>query len=385
MSTPDVELSAILQPTTRYSGTLTSSVTTLFGASLSGIPGPAGIAATVTVGTTTTLPGGSNATVTNTGDEYNAVFNFGIPRGIEETKATIETKLGSASAGNDGYLLATDWTTFNGKQNALGYTPVPNTRSINGEPLTSDITLAAFDVGAVPTGRTVNGKALTSNISLTSSDVGAVPTSRLVNGYSLLNDVSLGASDVGAVPTSRKVNGYSLSSDITLYKSDLGLGNVTNDAQLTVAQLGAASGVCPLGSDSKVPIANLPAQQMMTTYVVASQAAMLALDAKVGDMAIRTDISQTYVLSSLPASTFSNWIALVFAAPVTSVNSKTGSVTLTYTDVGAVPSTRTVNSKALSSDISLTASDIGLSHVQNVDQTNASNLSSGTVSSVPTM
>lgn len=54
--------------------------------------------------------------------------------------------------------------------------------------------------------------------------------------------------------------------------------------------------------------------------------------------------------------------------PVTSVNSKTGAVSLTYSDVGAaasshthdyVPTTRTVNSKALSADISLTASDVG--------------------------
>ena len=46
-------------------------------------------------------------------------------------------------------------------------------------------------------------------------------------------------------------------------------------------------------------------------------------------------------------------------APVTSVNSKTGAVSLGANDVGAVPTTRTVNSKALSADITLTASDVG--------------------------
>lgn len=45
--------------------------------------------------------------------------------------------------------------------------------------------------------------------------------------------------------------------------------------------------------------------------------------------------------------------------PVTSVNSKTGAVTLNASDVGAVPTTRTVNSKALSSNITLSASDVG--------------------------
>lgn len=46
-----------------------------------GSPGPQGPAATIAVGTTTTLPAGSNATVENVGTDTAAVFNFGIPRG----------------------------------------------------------------------------------------------------------------------------------------------------------------------------------------------------------------------------------------------------------------------------------------------------------------
>lgn len=53
---------------------------------------------------------------------------------------------------------------------------VPKTRKVAGKALTSDITLAASDVGAVPTGRTVNSKALSSNITLSAADVGAAPT-----------------------------------------------------------------------------------------------------------------------------------------------------------------------------------------------------------------
>lgn len=36
---------------------------------------------TITIGTTTTLPAGSNATVTNTGTATDPIFNFGIPKG----------------------------------------------------------------------------------------------------------------------------------------------------------------------------------------------------------------------------------------------------------------------------------------------------------------
>ena len=48
-----------------------------------------------------------------------------------------------------------------------------------------------------------------------------------------------------------------------------------------------------------------------------------------------------------------------YVPPVTSVNGKTGAVELGASDVGAVPTTRTVNGKALSSDITLSANDVG--------------------------
>ena len=50
----------------------------------------------------------SNTSGTNSGDE---------------TQSTIKTKLGAASSSQDGYLTSADWSTFNGKQSALGFTP----------------------------------------------------------------------------------------------------------------------------------------------------------------------------------------------------------------------------------------------------------------------
>lgn len=55
---------------------------------LKGQTGAAGQAATVTVGTTTTLPAGSAATVTNSGTSTNAILNFGIPKGQDGTGAS---------------------------------------------------------------------------------------------------------------------------------------------------------------------------------------------------------------------------------------------------------------------------------------------------------
>lgn len=55
-----------------------------------GEQGPAGIngvSASVTVGSVTTLPAGSNAYVNNVGTTNNAVFDFGIPQGIQGSSA----------------------------------------------------------------------------------------------------------------------------------------------------------------------------------------------------------------------------------------------------------------------------------------------------------
>lgn len=49
---------------------------------------------------------------------------------------------------------------------------VPTSRTINGKPLSTNITLQATDINAVPDSRTINGKPLTENITLTASDLG---------------------------------------------------------------------------------------------------------------------------------------------------------------------------------------------------------------------
>ena len=58
-------------------------------------------------------------------------------------------------------------------------------------------------------------------------------------------------------------------------------------------------------------------------------------------------------------SELTNDSGFITSAPVSSVNNKTGAVSLSASDVGAVPTARTVNGKALSSNISLSASDVG--------------------------
>lgn len=86
------------------------------------------------------------------------------------------------------------------------------------------------------------------------------------------------------------------------------------DAAIPAAEKGAASGVATLDGSSKIPLAQLPAIAITDTAVVASQAAMLALTAQTGDVAIRTDISTSFILRAEPPTTLSNWEQLLSPA-----------------------------------------------------------------------
>ena len=59
--------------------------------------------------------------------------------------------------------------------------------------------------------------------------------------------------------------------------------------------------------------------------------------------------------------------------PVTSVNGETGAVNLSASDVGAVPTSRTVNGHSLSNNVTITKSDVGLGSVANERQYSANN------------
>ena len=101
---------------------------------------------------------------------------------------------------------------------------------------------------------------------------------------------------------------------------------------------GTTAGTVPiLGIDGKLDTSVLPAIAITDTFVVSSQSAMLALDAQVGDVAVRTDINKSFILKEDGASTLSHWQELLTPTDaVTSVNGKTGAVTLTAADVSAV-------------------------------------------------
>lgn len=184
------------------------------------------------------------------------------------------------------------------------------------------------DTSRVPTSRTVNGKPLSSNVTLTASDVDALPdttvipsrTSQLTNdsGYITIDDVPGGAapydsnpsmdgtanagtstlysrgdhrhpSDTSRVPTTRTINGQALTGNITLDADDVGA----------------------LPDDTFIPPATNSAPEMDGTMYVGSSTSYARAD---------------HVHPS---------------------------------DVSRVPATRKVNGKPLSADVVLGADDVG--------------------------
>ena len=94
-----------------------------------------------------------------------------------------------------------------------------------------------------------------------------------------------------------------------------------------------ANGVAGLDSTGKIPSSLLPSIAIIDTYVVASQAAMLALNAQRGDVAIRSDVNKTFILSTDTPSNVGDWLQILAPGSVQSVAGKTGIVTLAASDL----------------------------------------------------
>ena len=103
--------------------------------------------------------------------------------------------------------------------------------------------------------------------------------------------------------------------------------------------LGAANGVATLGADAKIPGAQLPSLAIGETFTVASQAAMLALVAQRGDVAVRTDLDPDgfFLLTADAPAVLANWVQITAPGAVTSVDGQVGTVTLSGTYVAKVP------------------------------------------------
>ena len=114
-------------------------------------------------------------------------------------------------------------------------------------------------------------------------------------------------------------------------------GTNTGDQDLSGLQLksekDSASGYAGLDGSGKINPSQLPALAITDTFVVASQSAMLALTAQVGDVAIRTDLSKTFILKTDGSTVLANWQELQTPTDlVTTVFGRSGVVTAQNND-----------------------------------------------------
>ncbi len=210
-----------------------------------------------------------------------------------------------------------------------------------------DIAKAAFTAGQTTGSSTIGVAAFNYDDFLISNSIISI-RDRLKSASSPLSfDATTG---ILSIPRATSIqSGFLAAADWILFNSLSSRGNHTGtqlastisdfgasvDARITL-QKGVVNGIASLDASGQIPASQIPAIALTNTFVVASQAAMLALAVQPGDIAVRTDLNKTFILASTPATTLSNWVEIL--APldsVASINGLSGAVTLVASDVGA--------------------------------------------------
>ncbi|MHC0445873.1 tail fiber domain-containing protein [Flavobacterium sp. 3-218] len=107
-----------------------------------------------------------------------------------------------------------------------------------------------------------------------------------------------------------------------------------------------ANGYAGLGADGKLISSQLPAITVNDTFVIASEAAMLALTAETGDIAVRTDLSKSFILKGSNSALLTDWQELLTpTSEVTKVFGRNGAVTAQAGDYNADQITETASRK----------------------------------------
>lgn len=205
-----------------------------------------------------------------------------------------------------------------------GYTTTPVTvLSSGGLPVANNaITSVTFQLAGGGGGGTAADVSIAGDNGIAASE--AVP-----NQFVLTTRIS---PDNGNALSLRTTGLFAVTPDLTGY-----LTQPTADSRYEqLSRKGQASGYAALDAGGLIPTSQLPPLAVTDTFTAANQAAMLALPAQRGDLCIRTDTGRTYVLAAEPATTLANWAEVMAAGQVTSVNGKTGTVSLNAADVGAL-------------------------------------------------
>lgn len=140
-----------------------------------------------------------------------------------------------------------------------------------------------------------------------------------------------------------KLNGIASNAEVNVQanwsesdsSSDAYIQNKPSLGTVASCNTGTTEGTIPiLGVNGKLNDSVIPAIAITDTFVVNSEASMLALTCEVGDVCVRTDLNKSFILQTAGASTLSHWQELLTPTDaVSSVNGKTGTVVLATDDI----------------------------------------------------
>lgn len=229
----------------------------------------------------------------------------------------------------------------------IGYSSLLLANSIKNSDIAADAAIADTKLATIATPGKVNVSALFGSLS-----GNLLPSYSSNNGkYLSLVDGALSWSTV-TIPPAGVTSFNGETGDVTFSAPVTSVNGQTGDVSFSIpdeytdgmadsradariaAVRGQANGLASLDASGKLPTSQLPSLAITSTNVVANEAAMLALSAEEGDVAIRTDNGKTYILASSDPTSLASWKEITAGGAVTSVNGQTGTVSLSTTDVG---------------------------------------------------
>jgi hypothetical protein len=192
------------------------------------------------IGTVTTLSSGATPTVQIAGTPLHPLLNFGIPAGgtgsgtgaTYTVSAPLALSVGNnismlaANSVTDGYLSRTDWATFNGKQAALGYTPLNVASNLS-------------DLASAATARTNLGLGTAATTAASAYDAAGAAAAAQAAAIAA-SDASGAAAAATATALQKSSNLSDLASAATA-RTNLGLGTAATTAASAYDAAGAAA------------------------------------------------------------------------------------------------------------------------------------------------
>lgn len=257
---------------------------------------------------------------------------------------------------------------------------VPISRTVNGQPLSGNVLITASDIGAATSrqggkadtaiqGLKINGTNMTPDanqvIELQTSDLGAVPITRTVNGKPLSGNISITTSDIGAATSTQggkadtAVQGIKLNGELVQPDENNFIDILTSEIEGATAEQGRKADTAVQGIRGNGSIIPKDSNNIInvTPHIIGAVPVTRTINNRSldGDITLLpTDIGAATTQHNHKISELSEGVLPIEKG---GTNATTGTQALQ--NLGGVPISRTINTKPLTSDITLSATDVG--------------------------